>query len=343
MVTAPAFWYRPRLGPSAALLSPVAAAWGTIAGRRMRRPPVHRAGVPVLCVGNFTVGGEGKTPTALALGEIVRAEGLVPGFLTRGFGGREKGPVLVDAADPAERVGDEALLLARHAITALSHDRPPGARLLEEAGVEAIVMDDGFQNPALAKDFCLVVADGATGLGNGRVVPAGPLRAPLRIQLRQTDALVIIGDGAARPTLVRVAARAGLRVLRASLVPLDGARWRGERLLAFAGIGRPDKFFAALERAGAKLAGRVAFPDHHVWTENEARTLLGHVSGGSVRLVTTEKDIARLAGATGALAELREKSEAFPVRLEFEEPGAVTSIVRSVIDRVRLGPRSAPG
>jgi tetraacyldisaccharide 4'-kinase len=342
MVTAPAFWYRPRLSPTAALLSPAAVAWGAIAGRRMRRPPVHRAGVPVLCVGNFTVGGEGKTPTALAIAEIVRAEGLTPGFLTRGFGGREKGPVLVDSADPADRVGDEALLLARHAVTALSHDRPPGARLLEAAGAEAIVMDDGFQNPALGKDFSLVVADAATGLGNGRVVPAGPLRAPLRIQLRQTDALVIIGEGAARPALVRVAARAGLRVFRAGLVPLDGERWLGERVLAFAGIGRPEKFFAALERAGAKLAGRVAFPDHHVWTENEARTLLGHVAGGSIRLVTTEKDLARLAGATGALAELRSRSEAFPVRLEFEEQAAVAAVIRAVIDRVRLGRRSAP-
>ncbi|MGV8839514.1 MAG: tetraacyldisaccharide 4'-kinase [Bauldia sp.] len=342
MVTAPAFWYRPRLGPAAALLAPAGAAWGAVAGRRMRRAPLHRAGVPVLCVGNFTVGGEGKTPTALALAEIVRAAGLAPGFLTRGFGGREKGPLVVAETESAGRVGDEALLLARQGVTVLSHDRPPGARLLEAAGAEAIVMDDGFQNPSLAKDFSLVVADAQFGIGNGRVVPAGPLRAPLRVQLRQADGLLIIGEGPARPSLLRIAARAGLRVFGAKLVPPEAARWQGERVLAYAGIGRPEKFFAALEAAGAKLAGRIAFPDHHVWTETEARTLLGHAGGGSVRLVTTEKDLARLAGATGVLAELRERSEAFPVRLVFDEPGAVAAVVRAVLNRVRLRVPSAP-
>lgn len=302
----------------------------------MQLAPEFAAPVPVFCIGNFTGGGEGKTPMALAVAALLRDEGVTPGLLTRGYRGRETGPLVVDPArDGADRVGDEALLLARTGLTVLAADRASGARMLVDAGADAIVMDDGFQNPRLAKDFSFIVADTVSGLGNRMVMPSGPLRAPLHVQLQRTDALVVIGSGPARDGLVRLAARANRRVLRARLVPVDARKWDDRRVLAFAGIGRPEKFFATLEEAGARFAGRRAFPDHHVLTENEARTLLNHARGGGVRLVTTEKDLARLAGATGILAELRDRTEAFPVRLEFEDPALPRAMLLETIDRVR--------
>lgn len=333
---APAFWWRRHAGPTAIMLWPASRVWGGMVSRRMRRPPVLRPPIPVVCVGNYTTGGEGKTPTAITLGGIARAAGLTPGFLTRGYGGQESGPIVVDARiDSADRVGDEALLLAKAGVTVLSRYRPAGAALLAEVGADIVIMDDGFQNPSLAKDLTFIVADAAAGLGNRMILPAGPLRAPLRQQLQMTDALIIIGDGESRERLTRLASRAGRRILRASLVPVDPLGWDDRKVLAFAGIGRPAKFFATLEAAGAHFAGRVSYPDHHMLTEEEAGRLLAHARGGSVRLVTTEKDMARLAGAGGVLAELRETAEAFPVRLEFEDTEAVRLMMLDAVDRVR--------
>ncbi len=335
MVSQPSFWWRSRPTIAAVALWPASLAWGAIVARRMRRPPRLRPPVPVICVGNYSSGGEGKTPTALALAAIAREEGLSPGFLTRGYGGSTRGPVLVDPArHGADRVGDEALLLAGSAPTVVARDRAAGAPLLLAAGVDAIIMDDGFQNPSLAKDLSVIVADAATGIGNRLVMPAGPLRAPLRAQLQATDVLLVIGDGGARAPLTRLAARAGRRVIRGWLRPVEPAGWDRSRVLAFAGIGRPEKFFAALESAGAHFAGRVAFPDHHAVTAAEAASLLD-AKGGDVRLVTTEKDIARLAGSTGVLAELRERAEIFRVCLVFEDPAVVRLLVKAAVDRAR--------
>lgn len=319
-------------------LRPAAALYGAIAGRRMRRRPDYWPPVPVICVGNFTSGGEGKTPTAIAVAEIAIGLGKRPGFLSRGYGGIEAGPVLVGGrfADP-RRVGDEPCLLARVAPTMVSIDRPDGARALLEEEIDLIIMDDGLQNPHLGKDFALSVTDSDVGLRNRLVLPAGPLRAPLSAQLQHVDAIVVVGDGPAQADLVRIAARGGKRVLRARLAPLQPERWRNGKLFAFAGIGRPEKFFAALERAGGRFAGRNAFPDHHRFTEDEARLLLSHADAGEIRLVTTEKDHIRLAGTTGALAELRERSEVFAVRMEFEEPKELASMIVRVAEAVRSG------
>lgn len=329
----PSFWWRPKPSISAIGLWPVSLAWGAVAGRRMVRPPAYRSRLPVICVGNYTAGGEGKTPAAIAIAEIATAEGLRPGFLTRGYGGSASGPILVDLNTmTAELVGDEPLLLARSAPTVVSAERGPGARLLEETGVDIIVMDDGFQSTGLAKDLCLVVADSTVGLGNRLVMPAGPLRAPLRTQMQKTDGLVVIGDGPAKASLARLAARAGKTLLPATLDPVNPGAWAGAKVLAFAGIGRPEKFFAALAAAGASFAGRVTFDDHHLPTEAEARSLLAHAAGGEVRLVTTEKDLARLAGRTGTLGELRAKAEAFPVRLRFDSPDLVRAMILKLVD-----------
>ena len=330
----PSFWWRRRPSISAVALWPVSAAWGAVAARRMARPPAYRSRLPVICIGNYTTGGEGKTPTAIAIAEIAVREGLRPGFLTRGYRGSVAGPLLVDPLEmTAERVGDEPLLLARAGPTVVSGERGPGARLLETKDIDLIVMDDGFQSTGLAKDLCLVVADSTAGLGNRLVMPAGPLRAPLRPQLRRTDGLIVIGDGPARAPLASLAARSGKILITARLEPVDPARWAGVRVLAFAGIGRPEKFFASLAAAGASFAGRVAFDDHHLPTAAEAGSLLTHAEGGTIRLVTTEKDMARLAGRTGILAELRAKAEAFPVRLRFEAPDLVRELIVKLVSR----------
>lgn len=344
-MNAPSFWWRRWPSPAAIALQPLAWMWGSSVARRMRRQPAHWPPAPVICIGNFTVGGEGKTPTAIAIGEIARDIGVVPGFLTRGYGGNERGPVLVsDQHRHPRRVGDEPCLLAEIGPTVVSGDRPKGARLLLQQGVDIIIMDDGFQNPHLGKDLTLVVIDAEFGLGNRLVTPAGPLRAPLRTQLHLADAIVLIGEGGTQPNLVRIAARAGKHLLRARLKPLEPDRWRDKKVLAFAGIGRPEKFFSALEQAGAGFAGRNAFPDHHYYTEAEAEALLRHAHAGDITLVTTEKDHARLAETGGVLAELRQETNIFAVRLDFEAPDMIRGLVKDTIDAVRAGrSRRRPG
>ena len=302
----------------------------------MGRAPRFRPTVPVICVGNFVVGGAGKTPTSLALARIARGRGLKPGFLTRGYGGTVKGSLLVDlATHTAVDIGDEAMLLAAAATTAVSADRIAGAKLLVERDVDLIIMDDGFQNPSLAKDLSLVCVDAGVGIGNGMVTPSGPLRAPLPIQLRRTDAIVLIGEGAASEPLVRTAARTGKQVIRAALKPVRVRDFRKEPLLAFAGIGRPAKFFASLEEAGATVKRTVPFPDHHRFTEADATGLLTAAAAEGLRLTTTEKDMVRLVGAGGRLGELRDKSLAFGVALEFENAAAMGEMIEDAVLKVR--------
>lgn len=332
MIAPPHFWWRPRLSVGAALLAPLSLPWGAIAGGRMRRPPVAHAAVPVICVGNYVVGGAGKTPTALALARIAMRLGRRPGFLTRGYGGREKGPLLVDRQrHTAAEVGDEPLLLADLGPVVVSADRPAGLPLLDEAGVDLILMDDGFQNPSLAKDLRVVVADGATGAGNGLVLPAGPLRAPLATQIVRTDLLVVVGTGAAGDTLVRRASRAGRPVMRARLLPRQHHDWGERPYLAYAGIGRPEKFFNTLDHAGAPIAEVRAFPDHHVYSEEDARKLIARAEREGLRLITTTKDYARLGSAEGVAADLRDRSEVLEVRMVFEDEARLVHIVEETI------------
>lgn len=313
------------------LLAPAGAAYGAHAGRRMLRPPAYHSRLPVICVGSFTVGGDGKTPTAIALAGMLQAEGASPAFLTRGYRGTAAGPIMIDLRDDPRRTGDEPRLLAAVAPTAVSADRPRGARLLEEQGAGIIVMDDGFQNPSLAKDLSLAVVDGAAGIGNGLVTPAGPLRAPLRSQIARADAVVLIGEGPAESSIAGLAADAGKPLLRARLVADDPAKWNGERVVAFGGIGRPEKFFATLEAAGAEVVRRRAFPDHHFYSERDAAEIIALADAAAAKLVTTAKDHARLAAAPGALGELRRRSEMFAVRLEFENADIVKQMLREAM------------
>jgi tetraacyldisaccharide 4'-kinase len=329
---APAFWWRPP-GVASALLAPLSALYGAVAGARLKRHG-SRADIPVICVGDPTLGGAGKTPAAIALTKLLAAAGERPCLITRGYGGRERGPLLVDpAVHGANAVGDEALLLARAAPTVVAAGRVAGARFAAEAKPTALVLDDGFQNPALEKDFSLLVIDGASGTGNGCVFPAGPLRAPLAAQIEKAHALVCIGKGAAGEVIVALAAKQGLPTFVAKIIPnrLAAGKLTGRRVLAFAGIGRPEKFFRTLADIGAVVVERRAFPDHHPYSPQEARELLAAANGQGLVLVTTEKDQARIAQAP-ELAELRAASATLPVALEFDDE---TALMRRVTEALR--------
>ena len=330
---APRFWWREQVGIAAAMLAPLAGAYGAYAAWRIRRPSRHRPPLPVICVGNFTVGGVGKTPTAIALCRLMTGLGTTPGFLTRGYRGSERGPLLVDLErDDVRQTGDEPRLLAAIAPTVISGDRPLGARALSAIGADAIIMDDGFQNPRLGKDLSLIVVDAEAGFGNGMVVPAGPLRAPLTAQIKQAHAMVLISEGTDREDVVRVAATSGKPLLRARILPTGSAKWAGAKVFAFAGIGNPGRYLRSVESAGAIIVGSRVFPDHHLYTQNEARDLLkrAEVSGG--RLVTTAKDYVRLAAGRDAIGELRMLSDVFEIRIVFDDPPTVEQMLSAAID-----------
>jgi tetraacyldisaccharide 4'-kinase len=299
------------------LLAPLGLLYGAISSNRMLRKG-HRSGVPVICVGNYSLGGAGKTPTVIALIKLLRSAGETPVVLSRGYGGRLTGPVRVDAeAHTAVDVGDEPLLLARLAPVIVSRDRVAGAEAAQKAGASVIIMDDGFQNPSLQKDISLIVIDSHRGIGNAGVFPSGPLRASLAVQLDRTDVLIVSGDGAAAGKLAEeVEARGGLN-LRAHVVP-DGdavASLRGKRMLAFAGIGDPQRFFATLTASGLDVAETRAFDDHHPFTAAEIDRLMEDARKTSLTLVTTEKDFVRLRGLATDIASV----QPLPVTLAFDD------------------------
>jgi tetraacyldisaccharide 4'-kinase len=307
---APDFWTR--RGGLGTLLAPLGALYGASVAFKARHAAPYRSKAKIVCVGNLTAGGSGKTPVALAVGQRLKAKGTRMVFLTRGYGGHETGPLEVLASHTAAQVGDEALLLSATAPTILARDRAQGAALAEKNGADVIVMDDGHQNFALAKDLSLVVVDGETGFGNGRMIPAGPLREPVARGLARADAVILMQMGT--PDL------AGFRgpVLRAQLVA-DEAGVRGLKLFAFAGIGRPEKFVASLNRAGAILTGTQFFPDHHPFTSAEIAALKARA--GDAPLVTTEKDFVRLH------AKDRSGIRVLPVEARFEDEAALDSLL----------------
>jgi tetraacyldisaccharide 4'-kinase len=323
----PPFWWR-QTGLAAAMLTPIAALYGAVAARRLAHTGA-RVGVPIVCIGNLTVGGAGKTPAALAVAQLFKAGGETPVFLSRGYGGRLAGPVQVDPLQhAASDVGDEPLLLARAASTIVARDRVAGARAAVAAGASIIVMDDGFQNPSLAKDFSVLVVDGRRGIGNGRVIPAGPLRAPLGVQLDRAQALLVVGEGEAAG-LREEARRRALPVIRARLAPdaAFAASLAGKRVLAFAGIGNPEKFFATLRAAGVTVAAGRSFDDHHRYTQADVQTLCKEAERDGLALVTTEKDLARMQRDDGS-AELAARSRALPVTLTFDDEEGFRKLLR---------------
>jgi tetraacyldisaccharide 4'-kinase len=303
-------------------LMPLGAIYGVVAGHRLQREGFD-AGIPVLCVGNYHVGGAGKTPTVLALAKLLSELGETPVVLSRGYGGQLRGPILVDPGRHAAiDVGDEPLMLARTVPVVVARDRIDGVALARSQGASVIVMDDGFQNPAIAKDASLIVIDANRGLGNACVFPAGPLRAPLPPQLARTDALIVIGRGSAAEAVAAAVAARGKPVLSAHLEADDAsvASLRGKRVLAFAGIGDPTRFFRTLRGSGIEVVLERAFADHHPFSQSEIETLTTEARRDGLTLVTTEKDLARLRGRDG-LPDWAREIVPFAVTLEFE--GAV--------------------
>ena len=323
---APAFWYRPpRL--AAALLSPLAALYDGAGVVRHSLVGGRAAGVPVVCVGNLVAGGAGKTPVALAVAERLLAQERRPHLLSRGYRGRLRGPVQVDLGrHTAADVGDEPLLLAALAPTWVARDRIAGARAAAAAGADLVVLDDGHQNPTLHKDLALVVVDGETGFGNRRVIPAGPLRERIKRGLARADAIVLMGDDTSR--VGELLAWRGRPVLGARLVAAGDAGWlRGADVVAFAGIGRPDKFFSLLERLGGRLAARFAYPDHHRFDADELMRMVELAAAAGAHLVTTAKDYARLP------EEARPMTRVVAVRVIWDEPAVLDGLLADVLDQ----------
>jgi tetraacyldisaccharide 4'-kinase len=327
----PAFWHAPSSW-LARLLMPLAAIYGEIAGSRMARKGID-VGIPVFCVGNYHVGGAGKTPTTLTLVALLRDLGETPVVLSRGYGGSLRGPVRVDPErHNAAEVGDEPLMMARHVPVVIARDRVGGAALARSTGASVMVMDDGFQNPALTKDTSFIVIDGDRGLGNGRVLPAGPLRAPLDAQLPRTDALVIVGRGQAAGAVADAIAAQGCPVWRAQIMPdaATVARLQGKRVLAFCGIGDPRRFFNTLRMGNVDVVVEKAFADHHPYTAADLDALLAQARRDGLTLVTTEKDLVKLRALPGA-----QDIVPFAINLAFDEAGALKTFVLAQLNRAR--------
>lgn len=313
-----------------ALLSPLGWIYGAATAWRIARTEPAPAPVPVICVGNLTLGGTGKTPVTLAVMEAARTLGLTPAALTRGWGGRLEGPVEVDPAIHGVReAGDEPLLLARQGLTIIDRTRVAGAELAAQRGAQLIVMDDGHQNPRLEKSLSIVVVDGVTGWGPGQIFPAGPLREPVSAGLARADAVVVMGpDERFEPDLDRLQlAELDKPVLRAWLEPVE-APPEG-RLVAFAGIGRPQKFYDALVQWGGDLKETASFPDHHVFSRADLHRLADLAAALDARLITTEKDWVRLPG------EMAGGIYAWPVRARFAEPARLSALVEQAAESWR--------
>jgi len=328
---APDFWQKG--GALAKLLSPLGAIYGMSVACKARHARPFDPHLPVICVGNLTAGGSGKTPVAITIAEMLRMKGHRPWFLTRGYGGRERGPALASRGHSAAAMGDEALLLARTAPTVVARDRAAGARLAREKGASVLVMDDGHQNFTLRKSLSLVVVDADAGFGNGCQIPAGPLREPVAQGLARADAVILVGseqneDGCGAKRTQQ--GQPGLEAYRGPVLKAhlesEGAALSGKKVFAFAGIGRPEKFIASLEQSGAHVSGSCFFDDHHPYADHEIAQL--KMLAGSALLVTTEKDFVRLS------VEQREGVKALKVSAIFDDGPALQRLLDSAVPPV---------
>jgi tetraacyldisaccharide 4'-kinase len=331
---APPFWWEPPDWRAYALY-PLSRVYSFVATRRMINARREKLDVPVLCVGNFTVGGTGKTPVAIALAKQAKKMHLTPGFLSRGYGGSIGEPHVVDRKhDSARQVGDEPLLLSDHAITATTPNRIAGAKLLMQRGCDFLIMDDGFQSAQIHMDYALVVVDGRYGIGNGHVLPGGPLRARLIDQVRFATGIVRMGDDKAGEAVVRQAARAGRPIFEAWTRARGADKFANRRFLAFAGIGHPDKFFDTVAKVGGTIVMSRSFPDHHFYSNDELKELVHTAETAELELITTAKDFARLRNGT-ARQDLLEKLNVLEIDAVFENALATRRIIEETLDAWR--------
>jgi len=316
----PEFWQhldgRAAAPVTRSLLTPMSWLYDRLAQRRSAKIVPTKVSVPVICIGNITVGGTGKTPLALLVAKTLLGQGVQPAFLSRGYGGQQRSSVQVDLklhgfAD----VGDEPLLLAKTAPTFVGRDRVASAKLAIAGGAQVLILDDGFQNPSLAKDLSVLVIDAGAGHGNGRIFPAGPLREPVARALNRADAVVLVGAGP-QPNLAGFTGP----MLRANIMarkPVPTGK-----LLAFAGIGRPQKFFDHIREAGADLEQEIAFADHHAYRAKDVANLFAWTTRSGIRLITTEKDILRWP------EETRDQVLVWAIDMVFEHPGDLVQVLQ---------------
>lgn len=319
----PSFWYRDDPGPWPTLLAPVAALYGAATTARTAAASSNRIAAPVICVGNIVAGGAGKTPVVHALAHAAKQHGLAPAIISRGYGGKFSGATRVDLVQHTARdVGDEAILSAAITTTVVSRDRIAGGATAIAAGANLLLLDDGLQNPSLIKDYSVAVFDGMRGIGNGRRLPAGPLRETVAAGLARADAAVIVG--ADQTGLAEMLTK--VRVFAARLAPDEpGPDLTSQPLVAFAGIGNPDKFFTSLREYGCTLAHTYSFADHHTYDAEEIMLMVEKAAETNATLVTTTKDAARMAPIDRAMVT------AFPVHLEWRDPATPKTILDTAL------------
>lgn len=316
---APRFWNESEKSIISALLIPVSALYSLADKIKRRRGSETKLPVPVICIGNVVAGGAGKTPVAISIAEFLIAEGWKVHFLSRGYGGHYEGPLqVVLGGHTANDVGDEPLLLASVAPTWVAKNRAAGGIAAFEAGAEIILMDDGFQNTSIKKDLSFLVFDGGYGIGNGRILPAGPLRENVSAALNRADAVTVIGDGVDLKFLTDIE----LPIFKAKIVPHSlQSELVGEKVVAFAGIGRPEKFFNSLTEAGAEIVDAVSFPDHYKFDQDDIIKLVEKAARHGAALVTTRKDFVRLP------EDARMMTTVFDIDLVYENPKLVQSLL----------------
>lgn len=318
-LSAPAFWYDPHANVT--LLKPFAALWRAVTRHRLKGVPIYLPRAKVICIGNVAAGGTGKTPLAISVIEALREAGIAnkPCFLTRGFGGHIKGPAIIEPDKADARIcGDEALLLARHAPTIVAQDRAAGLRLADEKGFDFVIADDGFQNPNLAKSASILVFDGAVGIGNGYCIPAGPCREPLEDALSRASACVIVGEDKTRMRERLLALPTFAAHFKAAYNTSPDTPY-----IAFAGIGRPEKFFDTLRANNYSVINSIPFPDHHVFTASDIARLKAEAAAKGARLITTEKDFVRLPDAARTIVSV------LPVTLKVDGATELTTLLRT--------------